>query len=444
MASPARASAQQQAAIDRAAAAHSAEVRAAHALAVAVLLAVAGGYVLVVRPWVHLRAAVQGLEAAVAAAEQEAARLERDGEAAREAAEMLAALRRETATGPARLRREIARLVEQGRALDPDDPYRAVIRLTAGPAGPAAAGESVPVEEAVRKTIGRHVEQIGLALETAAAPLLARSDLPALLRTLLTETQQAIGPATVALHEALLKAFAQNPEFWRQWEQERVPYAGLSPDAGDAAQRIDAAIGRALRRLAAIGATLQGQTRAQRDRAEDLRGRQRDATHRLAALRATSAWMPLGVEDWIRLYPLLTGALALTLYYRLRRTLAVRHALADLEPDRFAPSWLLVRPGMPGRWWALVLLALPAAATVYVAGVLLADRSVFVTPAGEWSLAVAAGYAVPYAALGLLGVIEWVRLATGRRGTPAGRGVGAAQPPAGQRAPGPTTESERR
>lgn len=356
---------------------------------------------------------------------------------------MLATVRRETTLGPGRLRREIARLVEQGRALEPSDPYKAAIRVTAGPAG-AAASETVPVEEAVRKAIGRHVEQIGLAIETAAAPLLARPDLPAALRALVKDTQAAIGPATVALHEAMLYAFAQQPDFWRQWEQEPAPYAGVSFEAGDAARRIDDALERALRRLAAMSATLQSQARAYRDRAEELRERHRQAAHRLAALRAGTAWMPLGLEDGVRLYPLLAGALALTLYYRLRRALAVRRDLADLEPDRFAPSWLLVGPRMPGRWWALALLAVPMVAAVAVAAVLLADRSVFVTPAGEWSPTVTAGYAVPYTVLGLLSMVEWVRLATAERGAPARRAVGSAQPPAEQTSSRPTAESEHR
>ncbi|MDR7555401.1 MAG: hypothetical protein QN157_07315 [Armatimonadota bacterium] len=439
-----RVSAQQQAAVDRVAAAHSAEMRAVHALGAVVLLVVVGGYTLAVRPWLHLRAATRGLEAAAAAAEREALRLERDHEATREAAEALAAARRVATMGPDRLRREIAHLVEQGRALEPDDPYKAAVRVTAGPAGPAAGGETVPVEEAVRKAIGRHVEQIGLAVETAAAPLLARPDLPAALRALVTETQAAIGPATVALHEAMLQAFARYPDFWRQWEQEPALYAGVSPEAGDAARRIDDALARALRQLAAMSATLQNQTRAYRDRAGDLRERHRQAAHRLAALRAGSAWMPLGLDDGVRLYPLLAGALALTLYYRLRRALAVRRDLADLEPDRFAPSWLLVGPRMPGRWWALALLAVPMAAAVSVAAVLLADRSVFVTPAGEWSPVVTAGYAIPYTVLGLLSIVEWARLATGQRDATARRAAGSVHPPAEQGSPRPATASERR
>jgi hypothetical protein len=218
----------------------------------------------------------------------------------------------------------------------------------------------------------------------------------------------------------------------------------VSPEAANAARRIDAALEGAARRLAATAATVQRQMRAQRDRAEDLRERHRQAAHRLAALRAGTAWMPLGIEDGARLYPLLAEALALTLYYRLRRALAVRHELVDHEPDRFAPSWLLVGPRTPGRWWALALLATPTAAAVYVAAVLLVDRSVFATPAGEWSPAAAAGYAVPYAVLGLLCTVEWVRLATGWRNGPVSRTVSGTQPPAARASPRPTAEGERR
>lgn len=414
--SPARATAQHEVSTDRIAAAHAGEVRAIQALCVVVLLVVGSGWALVVRPWVHLKAAMPALDTAAAAAEGEATRLQRAREAVREAIQVLSTLRRRASAGPAQLRREIARLVEQGRALDPDQPYRAVIQISpATTGGGPAGGERVTVEEAVRRQIGRHVEEAGLAVENALAPVLSHPDLPAPLRVLLEDLQATIGRETVRLHEVMQQVFAQNPDFWQQWGHEPLPYAGASPEAGEVARRIDAAVQSAQGRLAAMGSALQAREREQRDRAEGLRGRRQETARRLAALRDGSGWAPLGIDDAVRLYPLLAGVLTLTLYYRLRRALAVRRGLAAFRPDWFAPSWLLVEPGTPGRWWALVLLAAPLAATVYAAAVLLADRAVFATALGEWSLTTTAAYAVLYVVLSLLGAVEWVRLATGER-----------------------------
>lgn len=416
----------------RVATAYAAEVRAVQTLYLVTLLLVGGAFLLVVRPWLHLTRSVQAMEATLAAVEDRRRQAAVEQKLAHGAAEALAAAQREIAEGQAALRRKIERLVDQGQAADPQDRYGALVTLRPD-AGGSGNGDRMPVREAVRREIGRHAEGVALAAEQALAAILTRSDLSPMLRTVLEEAQTVVGRESVALNEALGATFARDPEFWRRWPDGPVPYAGVSPQVDAVARRIDAALRTAQRRLARAAAAAANLERQQRERHDALRARRDQLAAQLRALQEGTPWAPLGAHDAARLYPLLAGMLTVTLYYRLRRAVALRAALDGVDPDLLAPSWLLGGGRMPGRWWTAVLLSAPLALVVYAAALLLADPAGFAAPEGEPSPIVRLGYGALYGALSVAGAVQWVAVV--RKGGEGTWGEGTARPPDPGQAP---------
>jgi hypothetical protein len=192
----------------------------------------------------------------------------------------------------------------------------------------------------------------------------------------------------------------------REYEASQV---GLALDrAGhkeEGLRRIEEALRMLTRRLAAAGTVAKGRQQALEARVRALRAKQGDLNERLKEFT--------GPEDAMRLYPIVAGALTLTALFRLRRILALRRALAGVDLDLVALSWVVASPSSPGRWWALLLIASPLGATIHAAAAALADRGLFVTVLGDPSQAMMVGYAVVYTALILVGIGQLLAVTRG-------------------------------
>lgn len=409
---------------DRVIAAYAAEVRAFQAFLGAVLVALALLHLLVLLPIHQARAAAGPLAAALAAAEREQETAAAAGHAVEQATAGLGRLRRELALAPAQLHRAVADLFDRGLASAAGgDPLKATISLQT----PEGQTVSETVEEAIRRQIGQRVEALALAADGTLEPLRALGEAPPEVREAVRLAAQSLGPSVLALNSVLREALAADPRFW---ERLGGP-AGFGPASSGAAEwsrGIDETLRGLDARLAEARGGLAARGQAAAARAERLRARQREADAGRAALAARLAWLPTGPDGWLRLYPMIAGALALTVLFRLRRILLLRTALAGADVDVLAPSWVVGPPTAPGRWWALVLVALPVAATAHAAVVALDDGALFAGATGAPDLVTVAAYGAAYAVLALAAIWQLLLVARGlvggpgaRRAAPAGR-----------------------
>lgn len=414
---------------ERAIAAYAAEVRAFHAFFGAVLLAMAGFHLAVLLPFYQARAAAPLMAGALARVRVEAAAAEAAEKAAKAAAAALGEFRRALETEPAELRRSIAELVARGRAAAgaDGDPYKATIRVPGegGRQGEGAPGEEpAPVEEAIRRLIGRKVEALSLALDAVMEPLRALGNPPREITEALRTAEETLVRGVLALNEALREAFAADPGFWHRWDGPGATLGAASTRTEEIAREIEEARRALDRRLALIAAAMKTRQHALQGRAGALSARQRDLADRVAAFAAGPQWMPLRYDEAARLYPVLAGSLALMVLFRLRRLLTLRRAHEGTDLDLMAPSWVVGPRGAPGRWWALVLVCLPLVATIHAATAALGDPGLFVSLLGEPSPTSMMVFAGLYGVLVLAGIAQLPQVTRGLVGGPVRRPQG--------------------
>jgi hypothetical protein len=307
------------------------------------------------------------------------------------------------AAAPDRLRRAIADLAAEARAAGGADPYKAVISV------PREGGEGtdlITVAEAIRRRIGREVETLTLAFEQAIETAQTVPALPSELDQIMRETRRTVGIEIVSLNEILREAFDADPAFWRRMEQRDNGLATASPRAAEAMRRIEGAL-RALDRALAV-ASLQAVQRREAavSRAQSLQERLDFLTLRVASMGAAFNGIPLGMDSAARLYPLVAGVAAVTVLVRLRRLMALRRALHEMELDLAAPSWVAGSASAPGRWWALLLVLLPTLATLHAAYAAAADRALFAGPSGNGGGAAEIAYVTAYGAIALITLVQ--------------------------------------
>jgi hypothetical protein len=403
---------------DRVIAAYAAEVRAFQALLAAVLVVLALLHLLVLLPIHQARGAAGWLVAAVAAVEHEQETIAAAARAVEEATAGLRRFRRDLAAAPAQLHRAVANLIERGLASagSGGDPYKATITVES-PQGQIVAET---VEEAIRRQIGQLVEALGLAADGTLEPLRALGEGPPEIKEAVRIAQDSLGPAVLALNGVLRDALAADPTFWVRVDGP-TGFGPASPGAAAWSRSMEETVRGLDARLSEAQTGLVARARAAAARAERLRERQREAEADRAALAARLAWLPMSPEGWLRLYPMIAGALALTVLFRLRRVLLLRGALAGADVDALAPSWVVGPPAAPGRWWALVLVALPVAATAHGVTVALGDGALFADAAGGPDLPAAAAYGAAYAVLVLAALWQLLLAARELVGRPPGR-----------------------
>ncbi len=415
--------------------AYAAEVRSFQRFFSIVLFVIVALHVLVLRPFVQVRAAMPVLAARIAEVERQVAATEGADKTAAASATALAQFRRAMETGPEDLRRAIGTLVARGRdAAGPGgDPYKATIRaprdVTQSSSG-SPAEETISVEEAIRAQIGRQGESLSLALDAAVDPLRSMKNPSPEIQEALRVAQEDLGRNVLALNEVLRAASASDPEFWRKLTGPGVTFGAASSRAQEVTRRINEALRTLDSQLTSPSGTKNRQAVLQA-RIAALQARQGELRDRLTALSARLAWIPLSPEEWMRLYPILAGALALTVLFRLRRILNYRRALSGVDLDLLAPSWIVGPSGAPGRWWALLLIAFPLIATMYAAYSVMVDPGLFASILGDPSPVMMGGFWAAYVALIGVGVAQLLTVARAPFMAPpkrpqgqAGRGTG--------------------
>jgi hypothetical protein len=220
----------------------------------------------------------------------------------------------------------------------------------------------------------------------------------------------------------LREAFAADPAFWERLTG--TTFAPASERAVEWAKGTTDAQRMLETRLAAAATTLKSRTRTAQARMTALQERHSELRERTTAFTARLSWLPLGLDGWTRLYPLIAGGLALTALFRLRRILLLRRALHGIDLDVMAPSWIVGASTAPGRWWAVTLIALPVLAMLHAVVVSLRDPNLYTGVLGEPSLLQALVYGVLYAGLSAAAIWQLVLVSRGifARGTerPAG------------------------
>ncbi len=394
---------------DRAINAYAAEVHAFHTLLGAVLIALGAFHLLALVPYLQIRAALPAISGSIAAAQAQIRSAE-DAQRAVEAADSgLAPLRQALATGPDRLRRAISDLVTRGRAVaGPNgDPYKASIKVPKEGTPPGAPeDETITVDEAVRRQIGKDIEAVIMTFDQAMEPLRSIKSLPPDVESLLRETQASVGRDLVSLNEILRQAFDADPNFWKRWERSGATFAAASPRAEETMRRIDSALRALTKGLA--NASLQAKSHQQEGQAriETLRVKQDDLKERTAKTGEFFGRFTLGLDETTRSYPLVAGAFAVTVLVRLRRLLALRRALGGVDLDLIAPSWVIGSASSPGRWWALALIAAPLIAMIHASVAAVRDPGLFTTILGDQNQAMFIGYAAAYALLAAFGLVQ--------------------------------------
>ena len=397
---------------DRGIAGYVAEIRAFHTFFGAVLLAVGAFHLLVLLPFIQVRAALPAVAEQARAVESEFRAVDQVQQTATAAVAAVAQFRRAMATAPEQLRRTIAELVARGRTLagSGGDPYKVNIRVPREGTQPGSgpSDEEITVEGAIRGQIGKQMEALSLSFEKALEPLRTATNTPAGTLEILREAQETIGrEIQVDLNKILQDAFGADPTFWQRWERQAT-FGAVSTRAEETTRRIDEALRIVLDRLAKAAGQARNHQQELQTRLEGLRTKERVLTDRLERIVGSTARVPLAPEEWARLYPVVVGALTLTVLFRLRRILIQRRALTGIDLDQFAPSWVVGSSSSPGRLWSLVLVVSPLAAVIHASAYVVTDPGLFVTALGESSTIMTAAYGVAYAALILTGLWQLV------------------------------------
>lgn len=416
---------------ERSIAAYAGEVRAFHTFFGAILVLLAILHLFVLMPYVQLHAAAPALDAALAAAMHETTAAIEGEKAIGAATAGLMRYRRALESAPLELHRAITALVDLGReAAGPGgDPYTANIRISpraAAEGSAAAPADTVQVSEAIRREIGRQVEVLSLAFDAMLEPLRVPQSPPREVMEVMRTAEEGLGRHTLVLNEVLREAFDTDAGFYERLDGDT--FAPASPRAGEWARGMAEALRLTEARLATALSALKGREGAAQARAEALAGRHRELRDRLGTFAGRLSWLPLGLDGWIRVYPIVAGALAVTALFRLRRIQVLRRALAGVDLDVMAPSWILGAASAPGRGWAMILIALPVLASVHAAAAALQMPRLFEGVLGEPSPPTMAGYAAAYALLGVIGLWQLILVGVGIFARPARR-VNAGPPP---------------
>ncbi|MGQ0568063.1 MAG: hypothetical protein ACT4P5_00825 [Armatimonadota bacterium] len=401
---------------ERSIAGYGAVVRGFHVFFGVVLIVVAVLHLFILVPFLELRTTAPALSGALARAEGEVAATDEAQQAIAAATAALVQFRRAMEAAPVELRRTIGNLVARvTTAGGGGDPYKGTVRVpkegvpvTSG----SADEEAIRLDEAIRRQIGRQTETLGLALDAAFEPLRSLRNPPAEVQDALRTAQESLGRNVLVLNEVLQEAFGADPNFWQRLNGPGATFAPASPRAAEWARGTDEALSMLERRLAAAAVIVKSRLPVLQERVRALGSVQRASRDRLAAFVARLAWMPLGLNEWARLYPLVAGALALTVLFRLRRVLLLRRPLAGIDLDAMAPSWIIGPPAAPGRWWALILVALPFLATLHAAVTVLGNPGLFADILGDPNVPAMIGFGAAYAAL--IGAGIWQLLAVTR------------------------------
>jgi hypothetical protein len=420
---------------DRSIAAYAGEVRAFHTFFGAVLMIVALLHLFIWLPYLQLRDAAPALASAADATEQEVKVATEATRALEVATAALAQFRRALEAAPSDLHATIGSLVALGRsAAGPDgDPYRVTIRIPKEIL-PAAAGvsgedEALPVDEAIRRLIGRRIEALSMAFDATLEPLHPFRTAPPEVADVVRTAEEGIARNVLALNEVLREAFTADRGFWQRLRNGTASFAPASARAEEWTTGTFGALRLLETRLSAATVTLKERGQAAQARLARLGERNREVRLRLETFSARLSWLPMGLDGWARLYPLLTGGLALTVLFRLRRILTLRRALAGIDLDVMAPSWVLGASTAPGRWWAMLLVALPLLAAIHASLAAVVDPGLYATLLGEPSPATRGGYAAVYVLLVGIGLWQLVLVGRGLFGAHSRRQ--AAQPARG-------------
>ena len=394
---------------DRALSAYAAEVRAFHRFFAACLLGLAAFHLLAVAPYLRMRAGLPVISDKLAAARAQIKSGEDVQRASEAAAASLSPFRQALAAGPERLRKSIAEFVARGRAVvgATGDPFRAGVKVPKEGAQPATEEETITVDEAIRRQIGKEIESLAMVFDQALESARTIKDIPHDVESILRETRGAVGRDVISLNEILRQAFDADPYFWKRWERPGATFGAASPKADEAMRRIESG----LRGLSQTLATASAQAKTQQQEiaagVETARASEVELRERMAKTREVFGRFPLGMDEAVRIYPLVAVALALTAFVRLRHLLVLRQALGIADADAAAPSWVIASPVSPGRWWSVVLVAAPLLAAVQSAVAAAADPDLFTNALGTQSRQMYLGFMLGYAALGLSALLQF-------------------------------------
>ncbi len=402
--------------------AYAAEVRNFHRFFTVVLIGLLALHMLLLRPFVQVRGAMPVIAARITDTEQQVTATEEAEKAATAAAGALMQFRRAMQAGPEELGRVVGNLVTRGREVvgPGGDPYKTSIRLPKEGAPPASgtpsvsgtpSDESISVEEAIRQQIGRQVEALSLSLDAAMDPLRSLKDPPPEIQDALKVAQEDLGRNVLALNEVLRDAFANAPSFWQKLNG-GATFGAASPRALEVTRSINQSL-RALDSRLGSASAMRSRQQVLQARLAALQATQHELGDRLAALGTRLGWIPLSPEEWIRLFPILAGVVALTVLFRLRRILHYRKALGGVDLDLTAPSWIVGSPTSPGRWWAVLLIALPLIETVYASYNAMVDPGLSASILGDSSVLTIVGFWAIYAALIGGAIIQFYAVARG-------------------------------
>lgn len=398
---------------DRVLSAYAAEVRAFHRFFAAVLLGLAALHLLVIAPYLQMRAALTMVSAKMAATRAQIQAAEDVQRAADAAGSSLSPFRQALAAGPERLRKTISDFVARGRAAvgPTGDPFRAGVKVPKEGAQPATEEETITVDEAIRRQIGKEMESLAMAFDQGLESARSTKDIPQDVESVLRETRGAMGRDIVSLNEILRQAFDADPYFWKRWERPGATFGAASPKTEEATRRIESG----LRTLSKTLTNASQQAKAQQQEiaasVESLRTGETWLTERMVKAGELLGRLPLSLDEGVRVYPLVAIALALTACVRLRRLMLVRQTLGAADADAFAPSWVITSPSSPGGWWSVVLVAGPLLAATHAAVAAAADPGLFTTALGEQSRGLYAGFLVGYAVLGIAAAIQFATIA---------------------------------
>ncbi len=370
------------------------------------ILTVVGALHLALLPFVQARRAMPAITLAMAGAEQRIRSAEDALNAARAVLEATARFRGAMGAAPDRLHAAIADLVARGRAAAGPraDPYKAVIRIRreGATSGDSSDVHDVLVEEAIRRQIGRHVDALSLLLDGALEPLRASKQPPHEAEDAY-RAGQALGGEVAGLNHILREAFAADPSFWARLEGQGSRFGAVSARAGDASRRIEDGLRALDEKLAAASAAWKSQQQEDRTAIETLRARQADLSELLTEFRRRLGWIPLNLEDALRLYPLVAGALAVIALFLLRQALRAQRARAADDHAARARSWA-GSPASKDRWSILLLAALPLIATIHAAIAAITARGLYTSAPADPGATLILIYGTAYAALILMGL----------------------------------------
>ncbi|MGQ0550552.1 MAG: hypothetical protein ACT4PY_12890 [Armatimonadota bacterium] len=380
-------------------------------IVIGIILVAVGSLHLALLPFIRVRATIPAIAQALNDAEERIRSADQAVNAAAVALDRVARFRRRMDGAPAILRSAIAELVERGHAVvgPRGNPYKARIRVAGEVAKPGDVRvlEEVLVEEEIRRHIGRTVEALSLSLEAALEPLRLLKPAPA-------RTEEAYRAAQVvshdimALNHVLREAFAADPNFWARWQGQDSRFGAVSARAKEAVRRVEDGLRALDGTLVAASASWKRQQQEDLALSAALRARQAEVNERLTEFPRRLGWIPGDLEDTLRLYPIVAGALAVTALFSLWHILRTRREGA-------------------GERSVLFPVAAPLIATIHAAVAVITDRGLHAASPGNPGPTTP--YEAAYAALILVGaallVVVMRRLMTAPRMPSAAPAAGA-------------------